>query len=213
MKTIRLLIAFFILAALDACTVIGTYYPATDNPEQRIFDSRMLGRWTPPKDFGNGFFGVDTMPGTMGKTYLIQFANPDKEDTDTLKMAAQLFEVNHFKYLDIWALVSDKLEDLVVPRHLFFRLLDVDETQLRIVLFDADELVRLINHKKIRLQNLRMRVDLDNSSQYSSYNYLIVDSTPVLRKVFDLVPSYPLLLEDTIPFVRAKGDTAAIFRK
>jgi hypothetical protein len=192
-KQIVLLISCVTILA-SSCKVAGTLYPLSLNENDFIFKKEMIGKWGDSKD-SSGHYSVDTVSGNGGKLYEIEIVsyNKEKNTTDTARLNAHLVNINGWLYLDSWLIIKNELnaidknyEDWLIARHFIIRLSFPEVNVLEMAAPDTEELIKLIDQKKILLHYANLKKD----------DYLILDKPAVLQKGLAQSKKYPMLFKD-----------------
>jgi hypothetical protein len=192
-KQLALLIASAALLA-SSCKVVGTLYPISRNEKDFIFKKELIGKWGDSRD-SSGYYSVDTVSGKNGKLYQIKtvFTNNEKNTADTNRFRAILVMISGWYYLDCWFDLENEFnnidknyEDWLIARHFIFRLSFPGTDKLEMVAPDGDELIKLIDQKKIIANYANLKKD----------DYLILDKPAILQRAFAESKKYPLLYKD-----------------
>ncbi len=192
-KQLIVLIVFAAILA-SSCKVVGTLYPLTQNENEFVFKKEMIGKWGDRKD-PSGYYSVDTVSGKGGKLYQIKtfFINKEKNTVDTNRFNAILVSISGWYYLDCWLdmekefnPVDKSYDDLLIARHFIFRLSFPEANALEMVAPDTEELIKLIDQKKIYSHYAKLKKD----------DYLILDKPSVIQKGLAESKKYPLLYKD-----------------
>lgn len=189
-----LLLVVSVALLASSCKVVGTLYPISQNENDFIFKKEIIGKWGDRKD-PSGYYSVDTATGKGGKLYQVEtvFNNNEKNRVDTNRFSALLVSINGWYYLDCWFNMEKGLsaydksyEDWLIARHFIIRLSFQGIDKIEIASPDSEELIKLIDQKKIPLHYAILKKD----------DYLILDKPPVLQKAFAESKKYPLLYKD-----------------
>ncbi len=192
-KQIAVLLVVISLWA-GSCKVAGTLYPLSQNEHDFIFKKELLGKWEDPKDH-SGYYTVDTVSGKGGRQYQLEavFKNKETNSFDTSRFNALLVSISGWYYLDCWVDMEKQFsapdksyEDWLVARHFIFRVSFPGTNTVEFAAPDPDELVKLIDQKKILLHYANLKKD----------DYLILDKPAVLQKGFAESKKYPSLYKD-----------------
>lgn len=192
-KELAFLIASASLLA-SSCKVVGTLYPISQNVNDFIFKKEIIGKWGDSKD-SSGYYAVDTVSGKGGKLYQIEtvFINKEKNTADTNRFQALLVSISGSYYLDCWLDIEKEFtafdnnyEDWLIARHFIFRLSFPETDVLEMVAPDTEELIKLIDQKKIIVNYASLKKD----------DYLILDKPAILQKWLAESKKYPLLYKD-----------------
>ena len=194
MKKQLVLFILSVSVLVSSCKVVSTLYPLSQHANDFVFKKEMIGKWGESKDSPE-HYSVDTVSGEGGKLYKIEIVsfNKEKNTTDTAMLNAHLVHVNGWLYLDSWLKIKNELnaidknyEDWLIPRHFIIRLSFPGENILEMAAPDTEELIKLIDQKKILLQYANLKKD----------DYLILDKPAVLQKGFAESKKYPMLFKD-----------------
>ncbi|HEY6062930.1 MAG TPA: hypothetical protein VIV35_04945 [Chitinophagaceae bacterium] len=185
----------------SSCKIVGTLYPLSQNENDFIFKKEIIGKWGDPKDPA-GYYKLDTVPGYGGKLYrTVVTENKDGNIIDSNWFYARFINVNGWYFLDNWVNVTDILpakekdySDFLISKHFLFRLSFTNPDTIEMTAPDPDELIKLIDQKKILLHYSQLKED----------DYLILDKSKELQKGLIESKKYPLLYKDKITLVRLK---------
>ncbi|MEO6611136.1 MAG: hypothetical protein ABIT05_03355 [Chitinophagaceae bacterium] len=192
-KQLLVLVAVLSLLA-SSCKVAGTLYPLSQEENDFIFKKELIGKWEDPKD-RSGYYRVDTLKGKRGRHYQVEtvFGNKETGSMDTSRFNATLVSISGWYYLDCWVDMENQFsatdksyEDWLIARHFIFRLSFPGANSIELSTPDPEELVKLIDQKKILLHYAKLKKD----------DYLILDKPAVLQKGFTESKKYPLLYKD-----------------
>jgi hypothetical protein len=190
-------LVLFILSVsilVSSCKVVSTLYPLSQNANDFVFKKEMIGKWGESKDSPD-HYSVDTVSGEGGKLYEIKIVsyNKEKSTTDTARLNAHLVNINGGLYLDSWLIIQNELnaidknyEDWLIARHFIIRLSFPEVNVLEMAAPDTEELIKLIDQKKILLHYANLKKD----------DYLILDKPAVLLKGLAESKKYPMLFKD-----------------
>lgn len=199
MKPGTSLLAIVIITMISSCKVVGTLYPLSDNENDFLFKKELTGKWTDPKDKSESYT-VDTMPGTNGKSYSISVISAEKENAnlaDTTIIFARLLKINQWYFLDC-ALNLEKTHAFketnswLVSKHFFYQLTFTGANTIEITYPDPEDLIKLIDGKKINLVYYKISKD----------NYLILNKPKENRAALAETKKYPLLYKEKITLVK-----------
>lgn len=194
MKNLPLIIVAFVVITSTSCKVVGTLYPLSQNSDDFVFKKELIGKWQESKD-QSVYYLIDTASGQEGKLYSITSIERKNEanTTDTMRFSAFLININGWYYLDCSLDIEKNLfpkkkevEDFLFTRHFIFRLTFGEKEELEITSPDADELIKLIDEKKILLNYVNLKKD----------DYLILDKPEILQKRIIESKKYPLLYKN-----------------
>ena len=180
MKFLSLIIAVFVAITATSCKVVGTLYPLSQNSRDFVFKKELIGKWQESIEQSVHYL-IDTISGREGKLYSITCIEKSNETniTDTTILSAFLIKVNDWYYLDCSLEIGSnpflnkkKINDFLHPRHFIFRLAFGEKDKLEVASLDTDELIRLIDEKKISLHYANLKKD----------DYLILDKSEILQK-------------------------------
>jgi hypothetical protein len=181
-----------------SCTVIGSLYPVSDNEKDLIFKKELIGKWG-NKEKSPEYYIIDTFSGQNGKLYKIKTFIKKGDNNDTLRLNATLVLVSGWYFLDCQIDLENEfknpdkdLGELLISRHYIFRLEFRGTDQFEIVAPDAEELIKLIDQKKINANYAQLKKD----------DYLILDRPAILQKAITESKKYPLLYENKNTFYR-----------
>lgn len=188
---------FIAAAAISAssCKVVGTLHPISQDKNDYIFKKELIGKWGDHKDT-SGYYFADTVSGENGKLYQIQvvFSNKEKNTADTNRFRAMLVKISGLYYLDCWLDLENEFnnpdksyEDLLIARHFICRLSFPAPGQLEMAFPDGEELIKLIDQKKMIATYVSLKKD----------DYLILDKPKILQKMIIDSKKYPLLFKET----------------
>ena len=190
------LVLFILSVAIlaNSCKVVGTLYPLSQNVNDFVFKKGIIGKWGDSKD-SSGHYTVDTVSGAGGKLYEIEIVsyNKEKNTADILRLNAHLVNINGLLYLDSWFDIKNELnaidksyEDWLIASHFIIRLSFPEINVLEMVAPDTEELIKLIDQKKISLHYASLKKD----------DYLILDKPAVLQKGLAESKKYPMLFKN-----------------
>ena len=203
MKRQLLLIAVFALAICSSCKVVGTLYPVSNDENDFLFKKELIGKWGDAKD-NSGFYQIDTISGTGGKLYRVVIVGYEKEKEDvidTSRFLARLVKIGDWYFLDSCmdlqslSLLKEKdYNDWLITKHFICRLSFNSSNKIEMVFPDPDELIKLIDQKKIKLNYSILKKD----------DYLILNKSKELQKGLTESGKYPFLYKDKIFLERLK---------
>jgi hypothetical protein len=188
--------------SISSCTVVGTLYPISDNSKVLIAKSELVGKWWDTED-STYYIIIDSLANVYGadyKIYGIENFN-DEEVADTLSFLGKLTKIDGWYFFEYWSILKKEMGDFAVARHFVMRLSFPGNDKIEITNFNADELLKHIDQKKIHLSYASQRLN----SEYESYNYLILDKTPALRNALIETMKYPKVYGNKITFTRLQG--------
>ena len=203
MKKFFLVAVVLITIVISSCKVIGTLYPISENENDFLFKKELIGKWGDAKD-NSGFYQIDTISGTGGKLYraVIVSHEKEKEDViDTSRFLARLVNIGDWYFLDSWmdlqslSLSKEKdYNDWLITKHFICRLSFNGSNKIEMVFPDPDELIKLIDQKKIKLNYSILKKD----------DYLILNKSKELQKGLTESGKYSFLYKDKIFLERLK---------
>ena len=178
-----------------SCNVIGSLYPVSSNEKDLIFKKELIGRWGENEN-SSEYYTVDTASGQNGKVYKIKsYFKKGENNTDTIRFEANLVLVSGWYFLDCRIDLENEfknpdksLEEFLISRHFIFRLEFRGTDQFEIVTPDGDEMIKLIDQKKIIANYAKLKKD----------DYLILDKPTILQKAIADSKKYPLLYENKV---------------
>ena len=168
---------------------IPVYY--ADDAARKLMNTNDELKATIIKKFGKEAY----RDGQLDRKYLasIVFNNKEKNTVDTNRFNAHVVSINGWYYLDCWFDIEKELsaydksyDDWLIARHFIFRLSFPETNVIELVSPDTEELIKLIDKKKISLHYANLKKD----------DYLILDKPAVLQKAFAESKKYPLLYKD-----------------
>ena len=195
-----------VVFSISSCTVIGTLYPVTDESKDFVSKNELVGKWWEASD-STYYFSIDTLPGYNGGYFKIYAIEADVENKieDTISFTGILTNIDGWYFFEYWYNLKKGIRGFAVPRHFVMRLSFPGNDKIEISNIDADELVTLIDQKKIHLTYAKQVVNLGYKEEYKEYNYLILDKTKVLREALKETKKYPKLYEEKITLTRMQG--------
>lgn len=193
--------AVYIIILLSSCKIASMLYPLSENQNDFLFQKELIGKWGDPKD-PSGYCNIDTMAVPGSKLYQIEFINHEKgKSIDTSRFIASLINISGWYFLDcqpdmqkVLSAGQKDYSDLLIARHFLYRLSFIMPDKIEIAYPDTDELIKLIDQKKILLHYSKLKED----------DYLILDKPEELQKGLIESKKYPLLYKDKIILVRLK---------
>jgi len=207
MKTILAVLIIVMSFSTSSCTVIGTLYPVTDESKDFGSKNELIGKWWEDGD-SSGYFSIDTLTGYNGvyfKIYAIE-ADVESKIEDTISFRGILTNIDGWYFFEYWHTMKKGTGGFAVPRHFVMRLSFPGNDKIEFSSIDADELLTLIDQKKIHLTYAKQLVNLGYKMEvYKEYDYLILDKTQVLRKALRETKKYPKVYEEKITLTRMQG--------
>jgi hypothetical protein len=178
---------------ISSCKVVGTLYPLSENEKDFLFKKELVGKWGDAKS--SDFYQIDTVSQTNGKSYRVMIVSHEKEKIDTAWFLVGLVKLgeNYFidSHIDIGHIFSDKEDDYndwLITKHFFFRLNFTGPGKIEMAYPNPEELIKLIDEKKIRLDYSILKKD----------DYLILNKSKELQKGLTESTKYALLYKDKI---------------
>jgi hypothetical protein len=200
MKKIFFWLSVFVVIGFNSCTVVGTLYPLSGNDKNFIFKKEMLGRWGESKDSFSYYYKVDTLPRSQGKLYRIEVIEYTNEGADTTPFRAKLINLKGEYFLDCRYDLKKDLNDYMIARHFIMKLSFPSPGEIELYFPLPDQLIKLIDQKKIHLNYLRHAAD----SKDADYDYLIIDKPKYLQRALEESKKYPKLFKEKIILHRLK---------
>lgn len=200
MKQFSILFMFLILAGLNSCTVVGSIHPLSENEQQFVYENKLTGQWVIPTD-SSLTVTIDTVDGSGGYLYRIKVLSRENENSlDTSWCQAHLVRISGEQFLDCWVDLNsikprtdDLYSDMLIKKHFFFKTRFLQSDSLEIITPSPDELIKLIDEHKIRLQY----------SKVGKSDYLILNKPTELQKAIIETKKYPKLYKDKMVLVRS----------
>lgn len=189
---------FFLLSLTAAilsssCNVVNTLYPLSENKKDFLFKKELIGKWKEIKD-SSVYYQVDTVAGENKKLYLATIVSADEENKsvmDTTYFNARLIQLGNSYFIDCQFEIEknflqrkDDYSQWLIARHFILRVSFDGNDKIEISYPASDELVKLINEKKIRLTYYTVGKD----------DYLILDKPAALRAALQESEKYSSLL-------------------
>ena len=189
---------FFLLSLTAAilsssCNVVNTLYPLSENKKDFLFKKELIGKWKEIKD-SSVYYQVDTVAGENKKLYLATIVSADEENKsvmDTTYFNARLIQLGNSYFIDCQFEIEknflqrkDGYSQWLIARHFILRVSFDGNDKIEISYPASDELVKLINEKKIRLTYYTVGKD----------DYLILDKPAALRAALQESEKYSSLL-------------------
>lgn len=203
MKRQFLIIAVFAAIACSSCKVIGTLHPLSENENDFQFKKELIGKWGDIKD-NSTFYQIDTVAGAKGKLYRAQIVSQEKEKKnaiDTSWFLIRLIKISDWYFLDChldlqtaFPSKEEDYSDWLIAKHFFCRLSFDSPDKIEVVFPDPDELIKLIDQKKLQLNYSLMRKD----------DYLILNKPNLLRKALADSKKFPSLYKDKMILTKIK---------
>ena len=192
----RLLLLFVTaIFCLQSCKVVSTLHPISENEKDFLFKKELIGKWGDPKD-NSGFYKIDTVAGTMGKLYSTEIVSHEKDKgnaADTNWFLLRLVKINDWYFADLkldmhntFGAKEGDYNDWLVTKHFFCNLSFISPDKIELSFPDPDELIKLIDVKKIMLDYYMPRED----------DYLITNKSGELQKGLAESKKYPSLYKD-----------------
>jgi hypothetical protein len=195
MKRKILCSAVFAAIACGSCKVVGTLYPLSENEGNFLYKKQLIGKWRDIKD-SSGFYNIDTIAGTGGKLYRAEIVSNEKEKksaADTALFLVSIIKLSDWFFLDCQLDIKSSFSakgkdynDLLVAKHFLCRLNFVDPDKIEIAFPDPEELIKLIDQKKIRLDYYLLKKD----------DYLILNKSKELQVALTESKKYPGLYKE-----------------
>lgn len=186
----------------NSCTVLGSLYPISENENEFVFKKELIGQWNSVKNINESYV-VDTLAGSSGKFYSVIVLSRNHENrniVDTIFLGGMLVQISNWYFLDC-KLDGEKtfsnkedIEDLVLLKHLIFRISFNGEDRLEASSPDAEELIKLINTGKVKLDYTKLKKD----------DYLFFSKPEKLRKAVEALNKYPEVYKSVVQLVRSK---------
>lgn len=189
---------FFLLSLTAAilsssCNVVNTLYPLSENKKDFLFKKELIGKWKEIKD-SSVYYQVDTVAGENKKLYLATIVSADEENKsvmDTTYFNARFIQLGNSYFIDCQFEIEknflqrkDDYSQWLIARHFILRVSFDGNDKIEISYPASDELVKLINEKKIRLTYYTVGKD----------DYLILDKPAALRAALQESEKYSSLL-------------------
>ena len=189
---------FFLLSLTAAilsssCNVVNTLYPLSENKKDFLFKKELIGKWKEIKD-SSVYYQVDTVAGENKKLYLATIVSAGEENKsvmDTTYFNARLIQLGNSYFIDCQFEIEknflqrkDDYSQWLIARHFILRVSFDGNDKIEISYPASDELVKLINEKKIRLTYYTVGKD----------DYLILDKPAALRAALQESEKYSSLL-------------------
>jgi len=189
---------FFLLSLTAAilsssCNVVNTLYPLSENKKDFLFKKELIGKWKEIKD-SSVYYQIDTVAGENKKLYLATIVSADEENKsvmDTTYFNARLIQLGNSYFIDCQFEIEknflqrkDDYSQWLIARHFILRVSFDGNDKIEISYPASDELVKLINEKKIRLTYYTVGKD----------DYLILDKPAALRAALQESEKYSSLL-------------------
>lgn len=189
---------FFLLSLTAAilsssCNVVNTLYPLSENKKDFLFKKELIGKWKEIKD-SSVYYQVDTVAGENKKLYLATIVSADEENKsvmDTTYFNARLIQLGNSYFIDCQFEIEknflqrkDDYSQWLIARHFILRVSFDGNDKIEISYPASDELVKLINEKKIRLTYYTVGKD----------DYLILDKPAALRAALQESVKYSSIL-------------------
>ena len=192
----HLLFIAAIVVFATSCKVVGTLHSLSNNENDFLFKKELLGKWGDTKD-RSGSFTIDTVAGTKGKLYRAEL----KDSISTNWFLLRLIKVENWHFLDCQFDMSNLFpskendnSDMLIAKHFFYKVTFTDPGKIELSFPDPDQLLKLIDEKKILLHYTTLKKDY----------YLILNESKELQKGLAESKKYPLLYKDKIGLVRIK---------
>jgi len=189
---------FFLLSLTAAilsssCNVVNTLYPLSENKKDFLFKKELIGKWKEIKD-SSVYYQIDTVAGENKKLYLATIVSADEENKsvmDTTYFNARFIQLGNSYFIDCQFEIEknflqrkDDYSQWLIARHFILRVSFDGNDKIEISYPASDELVKLINEKKIRLTYYTVGKD----------DYLILDKPAALRAALQESEKYSSLL-------------------
>lgn len=192
-----LLLVIFIITA-SSCNVVSSISPLSKDKNDLFFEEGFIGKWKEVKNSGEYYF-VDTVPDSKGSRYLINVYshNTAMVIKDTTSFYGEIVNINGWKFLDRWftnygkCAIKDQ-DNFLISKHFIFQISFPGKDSLAIAAVSAEELKRLIDEQKIKLNYTSIKED----------EYLLLDNPAVLQKALEASMKYPTLYNDRSILVR-----------
>lgn len=198
-----LFMAVVIASAFSACTMISALHPLSENEKDFIFKKDLIGKWGKMND-SSVFYNIDTVAGTGGKLYRTEIVDLQEDNIyDTSWFLIRVIKISDWYFLDCYLdfekefNYKEKKEDYeksLISKHFFCKIKFPNSDKLQIIYPDADELMKLIDQKKILL----------NYSELKKDDYLILNKSAQLRKGLAESKKYPFLYKEKDVLIRLK---------
>jgi hypothetical protein len=200
MRKVFILLSVFVLLGIISCTVVGTLYPISENWKDYVFKKEMPGKWGESKDSFSYYYKVDTLPHNEGKLYRIEVIEYTNEGADTTPFRANLINLQGWYFLDCWYDLKKDLNDFMIAKHFIMKLSFPSPDEIELSSPMPDQLIKLIDQKKVHLNYLRQGAD----SKDADYGYLIIDKPKYLRFALEETKKYPKLYKEKTILYRLK---------
>lgn len=199
MRVKTLLLTAISALIFGSCTMISTLHPLSENESDFLFRKELIGKWGKMND-SSGFYYVDTAANTKGKQYKVEIFSREKDNEstfDTLRFLVRLINISNSYFLDCQFDLENTFpnySDWLIAKHFFCSISFPEPDKIEISYPDADELMKLIDQKKILLNYIRLKKD----------DYLILNKPQQLRKELAEFKKYSLLNKEKDILVRLK---------
>jgi hypothetical protein len=205
MKILLAILIMIVVFSTSSCTVAGTLYPITANDKDFVIKNELIGKWWDAGD-STYYFSIDTLPGYKGqyfKVYTIEVDVENKKEDTIFPLIGILTSIDGWHFFECWVDIKGKIEGTVVPMHFVYRLSFPADDKIDLNDINVDELLKLIDQKKIHLTYAESPANLKYSA---GYDYLILDKTPALRKALMETKKYPKVYhKEKITLTRLQG--------
>ena len=190
-----------VIAVLAAsCKVVGTLHSISDNENDFIFKRELIGKWEESK-INSDYYKIDTVRGSNGKLYRIMIVSHEKGAIDTAWFLSRLIKINDNYFLESsfdveysFSFKENDYSDWIIAKHFLFRLNFTNSNKIEMAFPDPDELLKLIDEKKIRLDYSILKKD----------DYLILNNSKELQKALSDANDYPSLYKDKMVLNRVE---------
>lgn len=197
MKNNILLLLMFAILSLGSCTVMGTLYPLAENEKDLVTKKELIGRWTDIKDNSQVLI-IDSVAGENDKAYrltLIERATNGRSYADTsffifniVLIGGNYFIDSHIDNVSMFSGETRDYTDLMVPRHFIYQIIFTSSSEIALSFPDPEQLVKLIDEKKIPLRYMEIRKE----------DYLILNESKELKIALQRSLDFPSLYKDVI---------------
>jgi hypothetical protein len=198
MKKQSILLLVILIITASSCNVVSSISPLSKDKNDLLFEKGFIGKWKEVKNSGE-YYIVDTVPGSNGSRYLINVysRNTAMVITDTTSFYGEIVNINGWKFLDCWftnyskCTIKDQ-DNFLISKHFIFQIGFPGKDSVAIAALSAEELKRLIDEQKIKLNYTSIKED----------EYLLLDNPAVLQKALEASIKYPTLYNDRSILVR-----------
>jgi hypothetical protein len=195
-----LLVFLVVTIILTSCKVVGTLHSISENENDFLFKKELIGKWKEAKT-NSDYYKIDTVKQSNGKLYRVMIVSHEKGKINTTWFLSRLIKINDNYFLDCnydleysFPKKENDLGDWLITKHFFFRLNFNNSNKIEMSFPDPDELMKLIDEKKIRLDYSILKKD----------DYLILNGSKELQKALTDANDYPSLYKDKMVLNRVE---------